>query len=77
MPGIGPPLSLRSIVRCQYRTAYRLLMETHITDVFAEHATRAGSLFRCQISAICSKRTLFPYNDFCHVNYSAHELSVH
>ena len=29
-----------------------------------------------QISAICSKRALFPYNDSCHVKYSAHELSV-
>jgi len=38
-----------------------------------EYATRAGI---CQISAIRSKRALFPYNDSCHVNYSAHKLSV-
>jgi len=38
-----------------------------------EYATRAGS---CQISAIRSKRALFPYDDSCHVNYSAHKLYV-
>jgi len=36
-------------------------------------ATRAVSL---QMSAICSKGALFPYNDSFHVNYSAHKLSV-
>ena len=35
-----------------------------------------GVLFRLKISAICSKKALFPYNDSCHVNYSAHEVSV-
>ena len=41
-----------------------------------------GSLLRCQIGAILSKRALFPYNDPCHVNdpyhvnYSTHKLSV-
>jgi len=41
-----------------------------------EYATRAGSLLRLKISAICSKRALFPYNDSCHVNYSPHKVSV-
>jgi len=40
------------------------------------YATRVGSLLRRQTSAICSKRALFPYNDSCHVNFSAHKLSV-
>jgi len=40
------------------------------------NATRAGSLLRLKISAIHSKRALFPYNDSCHVNYSAHKVSV-
>jgi len=35
-----------------------------------------GSLARHQISAIHRKRALFPYNDSCPVNYSAHKLSV-
>ena len=29
-----------------------------------------------RISAIRSKKALFPYNDSCHVNYSAHKVSV-
>ena len=37
---------------------------------------RLGSLLGHQISAIHSKRALFPYNDSCHVNYSADKLSV-
>ena len=41
-----------------------------------EYATRAESLLRRQISTICSNRALFPYNGSCHVNYSAHKLSV-
>jgi len=40
------------------------------------NATCAGSLIRREISAIRSKRALLPYNDSCHVNYSAHKLSV-
>ena len=38
-----------------------------------ERATKAGSLLRCQISAIAihSKTAFFPYNNSCHVNYSA------
>ena len=40
------------------------------------NATRAGSLLRRKISAIHSKRALFPYNDSCHGNYSAHKVSV-
>jgi len=35
-----------------------------------------GSLLRCQISAIHSRRALLPYKDSCHVNYSAHKLYV-
>jgi len=42
----------------------------------ATGTTRAGSLLRLKISAIHSKRALFPYNDSCHVNYSAHKVSV-
>ena len=37
-------------------------------------ATRAVSH---QISAKCNKGALFPYDDSCHVNYSAHKVSVH
>jgi len=40
------------------------------------NATRAGSLLRCKISAIHNKSALFPYHDSCHVNYSAHRVSV-
>ena len=40
------------------------------------NASRAGSLLRRKISAICNKRALFPYNNSCHVNYSAHKVSV-
>jgi len=40
------------------------------------NATRTESLFRCKVSAIHSKRALFPYNDSFHVNYSAHKVSV-
>jgi len=40
------------------------------------NATRAGSFLRLKISAIHSKRALFPYNDSCHVNYSAYKVSV-
>ena len=36
---------------------------------------KAGSLLRHEIRAIRNKRALFPYNDSCHVNYSAHKLS--
>ena len=40
------------------------------------NTTRAGSLFRWKVSAIHIKRALFAYNDSCHVNYSAHKVSV-
>jgi len=36
---------------------------------------KAGSLPRHEIRGIHSKRALFPYNDSCHMNYSAHKLS--
>jgi len=42
-----------------------------------EYATSAESLLRRQISACYTQQKgLFPYNGSCHVNYSAHKLSV-
>jgi len=41
-----------------------------------EYATRAESLLRHQISAMCSRRALFPYSDYsCHMIYSICALS--
>ena len=45
-----------------------------VTTGTIEFATRAGKISGHQVSAICSKRALFPHKDPCHVNCSTNYL---